>query len=292
MSDRFTRQHYKAVYGPLAQKTLHNVLKRELMEQFGFENMGLIADALVRRFLEILDAYSPDRIRLLPGQMLWLAVARGEKVGYGKSMLRSKLVPVILTVVSSEDLEAMANDRMTFQELRPRVVARILKEAETQGGVLAQSDVGAMLGISASAVSTAIQAYSKEHPDEVLPYRGTLHDMGPTNSHKLQAIELKFMGCLTREIARRLHHDASNVDAYQTDFERVYQLYRDGKDPNQISFLTKLSRRLVNEYIELINQYVIEEEKPSRRPLSKNKKGNSSPYRRTKVRRRKLSPKR
>lgn len=276
MSDRFTRQHYKAVYGPLAQKTLHNVLKRELMEQFGFENMGLIADALIRRFLELLDAYSPDRIRMLSGQILWLAVAREQKVGYGKSMLRSKLVPVILTVVGSEDLEAMANDRMTCQELRPRVVARILKEAEAQGGVLALSDVGVMLGISVGTVSKAIQSYCQEHPDEVLPYRGTLHDLGPTNSHKLQAIELKFMGCLTREIARRIHHDPSNVDAYQRDFERVYQLYRDGKDPNQISFLTKLSRQLVEEYIELINQYVVEEAKCWWRPLSKNRKGRFS----------------
>jgi len=271
MSDRFTRQYYKATYGPLAQKTLHNVLKRELMEQFGFENMGLIADGLIRRFLELSDAYSPDRIRLLPGQMLWLAVAREEKVGYGKSMLRSKLVPVVVTVVSSEDLEAMANDRKTLRQLRPGVVARILKEAEAQGGVLALSDVGAILGVDPSAVSQAVRAYGGEHPGGVLPYRGTLHDMGPTKTHKLQAIELKFMGCLTREIARRIHHDPSSVDAYQRDFERVYQLYCDGKDPNQISFLTKLSRQLVEEYIGLINEYVIDQKKSPGTAVPKNR---------------------
>ncbi len=272
MSDRFTRQYYKATYGPLAQKTLHNVLKRELMDQFGFENMGLIADGLIRRFLELLDGYSPDRIRLLPGQMLWLAVARNEKTGYGKSMLRSKLVPVVLTVLSSEDLEAMANDRKTVRELRPTVVARMLKEAEAQGGVLALSDVGAILGVSFSTVSATVKAYCKEHPDEVLPYRGTLHDLGPTKTHKLQAIELKFMGCLTREIARRIHHDPSSVDAYQRDFERVYQLYRDGKDSNQISFLTKLSRQLVEEYIGLIDEYVVEQKKSPTRAAPKKSK--------------------
>lgn len=272
MSDRFSRQYYKATYGPLAQKTLHNVLKRELMDQFGFENMGLIADGLIRRFLELLDGYSPDRIRLLPGQMLWLAVARNEKTGYGKSMLRSKLVPVVLTVLSSEDLEAMANDRKSLRELRPRVVARILKEAEAQGGVLALSDVGAILGVSLSTVSEAVRAYCKEHPDEVLPYRGTLHDLGPTKTHKLQAIELKFMGCLTREIARQIHHDPSSVDAYQRDFERVYQLYRDGKDSNQISFLTKLSRQLVEEYIGLIDEYVVEQKKSPTRTAPKKSK--------------------
>jgi len=263
MSDRFTREYYKATYGPLAQKTLDNVLKRELMEQFGFENMGLIADGLIRRFLEIVDAYAPDRIRLVPGQMLWLAVARGEKVGYGKSMLMSKLVPVVLTVLSSEDLEAMAEDRETYRQLRPGVVARILKEAEAQGGVLALSDVAAILGVSIGTVSAAVKAYAQEHPEEVLPYRGTLHDLGPTKTHKIQAIELRFMGCLTREIARRIHHDPENVDRYQRDFERVYQLYCDGKDVKQISFVTNLSRQLVQEYIVLIDEYVVEQEKPA-----------------------------
>jgi hypothetical protein len=260
MSNRFTRQHYKAVYGPLAQKTLPNILKRELMEQFGFENMGLIAEGLIKRFLEILDQYTPERIRLLPGQLLWLAVATGEKVGYGKTMLRSKLVPVVLTVISPEDLSALAENRIIFKDLRPAVVARILKEAKAQGGVLALSDVGMILSISCSEISKAVHRYQEQHPGEVLPYRGTIHDLGRTNSHKLQAIEMKLKGCLTQEIARRMHHDPYNVDIYQNDFERVYQLYRDGKEPSQISFLTKLSRWLVEEYIGLIDQYVVEVE--------------------------------
>lgn len=273
MSQKFKRQHYKAVYGPLAQKTLHNILKRELLEQFGFENMGLIADALICRFLKILDEYTPERIQLLPGQLLWLAVATNEKADYGKTMLKSKLVPVVVTVISSEDLEFMAEEKVTFGELRPKVVARILKEAKSQGGVLALSDVGVMLSLSAAAITKAVKEYQNEHPEEILPYRGTIHDMGPTTTHKLQAIELKFMGCLTKEIARRIHHDPSNVDTYQKDFERVYTLFKDGKDVNQISFLTKLSRQLVEQYISLINEYVIEESQTNQARFSKNEKG-------------------
>jgi Protein of unknown function (DUF1670) len=270
-NDRISRAHYKACYGPLAQKTLPNILKRELMEQFGFENMGLIADRLIERFLEILDRYRSDKVRLLPGQALWLAVAVDEKCGYGKTMMRSRLVPVTLTLVAPSDIEQMAAERKTFKELRPQLVARLLKEAKGQGGVLALTDVGLLLGISIAAVSSAVREYQKQHPGETLPYRGTIHDMGPTVTHKLQAIELKLMGCLTQEIARRIHHDPTNVDIYQNDFERVYQLHRDGKDPNQISFLTRLSRQLVRQYIELIDRYVIERTKTKdKRCVSKN----------------------
>lgn len=270
-NDRISRAHYKAHYGPLAQKTLPNILKRELMEQFGFENMGLIADRLIERFLDILDQYQPAKVRLLPGQVLWLAVAADEKCGYGKTMMRSRLVPVTLTLVAPSDIEQMAAERKTFKELRPQLVARLLKEAKGQDGVLALTDVGLLLGISIAAVSSAVREYQKQHPGETLPYRGTIHDMGPTVTHKLQAIELKLMGCLTQEIARRIHHDPKNVDIYQNDFERVYQLHRDGKDLNQISFLTRLSRQLVRQYIELIDRYVLEKTKTKdKRCVSKN----------------------
>lgn len=254
MSNFYTRQYQKDVYGPLSQKTLHNVLKRELLEQFGFENMGLIADALIKRFLEILDEFSPKRVRLLPGQILWLAVSAREKCGYGKPMARTKLVPVVLTLVSSDDLQQMAEERVSMKELYPRVIARILKEAKEQGGVLALSDVGVLLRNSPQAVSRIVQEYKKEHPDEVLPYRGTIHDMGPTNTHKIQAIELKLKGLFTQEIARRIGHDPSNVDAYTNDFERVYELYQKDESIDKICFYTKLSPSLVREYIKIVKE--------------------------------------
>jgi hypothetical protein len=54
-----------------------------------------------------------------------------------------------------------------------------------------------------------------------------------------------------------MKHDPSGVDVYVTDFERVYQLHRDGKSPEQIVFLTGLSASVVREYRELIEVYGI-----------------------------------
>ena len=56
----------KAIYGPLTQKTLHSALKRELLTNFGFENMALIADLLIDRFLAI--------VRECPDETLTLTV--------------------------------------------------------------------------------------------------------------------------------------------------------------------------------------------------------------------------
>lgn len=256
MSGNYKRASYKLVYGPLADKSLQSVLKRELMEQFGFENMGLIADGLVRRFLEIVREYDPDKAMLLPGQMLWLAVDKNEKCGYGKPMYRCKMVPVVLTVITPTDLRRMADERLSPKDLWAETAARMLKEANEQGGVLALSDVEVILGMPTHTIWRVIKDYKQAHPDEVLPHRGTVHDMGRTCTHKLQAIQLKLQGLLTQEIARRIHHDPSNVDRYQVDFERTYELYKDGYRPEQISFLCHLSQSLVKEYIKLIEEHV------------------------------------
>jgi hypothetical protein len=269
MSDKFTRARHKANYGPLAQKSLQSVLKRELMEQFGFENMGLIADALVKRFLEIVDEYAPEKVRLLPGQMLWLAVATDEKCGYGKPIYRCRMKPVVLTVISPEDLQSMAEERASFEELRPQIAARILKEAYSQGGVLALSDVAVILGMPAHAGARLVEQYRRSHPEEVLPHRGTVHDMGRTCTHKLQAINLKLKGLLTREIAARIHHDPSNVDRYQVDFERVYELYKDGHSTEQICFICQLSPTLVREYTQIIDNHVTEVESTTKHRFAK-----------------------
>jgi hypothetical protein len=255
----YDRQHIKFRYGPLSQKTLHNVLKRELVEQFGFENMGLIADGLIHRFLEILADFDPKHHALLPGQVLWLAVSRRDRSRIDQPLWRSKLVPVRLTLLDPEDF-VQAADGTPWDDLRERRAVRVLKQAYQQGGVLGQHDVAVLLGLSQATVSRLIHHYQQRTGD-VLPFRGTVHDLGRTLTHKRQAVEWKLQGLLTQEIARRIHHTPEAVDAYLTDFERVYQLHRDGKTLIQIAFLTRIAQSVVRQYIDLIDEYEISEDR-------------------------------
>ena len=50
---RYGRLQQKEIYGPLCQQTLESRLKRELLTNFGFENMGAVADVLIERFMAI-----------------------------------------------------------------------------------------------------------------------------------------------------------------------------------------------------------------------------------------------
>ena len=243
------RLRKKAVYGPLCQQTLEAVLRRELINNFGFENMRVVADVLIQRFLAIIEGYAPLQKRLRPYQTLVLAVDKNERFGYGKRMESCRLVPVMVTLISPEELQELA-EGVKLRELRPRVAARILKEAYDQGGVLPFSTVGLLTGLhSPTAVSNAVKLFYEQNPGVVLPHSGTVFDLGRTLTHKRVSVLLKHQGLLTQEIARRINHHPCAVARYNNDDERVGRLWEEGKPAEMISFLTGLSLEVVQEYI-------------------------------------------
>jgi hypothetical protein len=245
------RLYKKVTYGPLCQQTLEAVLKRELMTNFGFENMGVIADVLIQRFLAIIEQYAPLQKRLRPYQTLVLAVDKNEKFGYGKRMERCRLVPVMVTLITPQELQERA-DGATLQELRPRIAARILKEVYDQGGVLPFSTLGLLTDLhSPRTVSQAVALFYAQNPEVVLPHSGTVFDLGTTLTHKKASVLLKHQGLLTQEIARRINHHPSAVDRYNNDDERVGQLWEEGKSAEMISFITGLSLSVVQQYVEI-----------------------------------------
>ena len=125
----------KAVYGPLSQKTLHSALKRELLTNFGFDNMALIADLLIDRFLAIVDEFSTAPGQLQPYQTMVIGVDKREKFGYGTRIANVKLKPAIVSLITPQEIQELAQGT-PLRELQPRMMARIFKEAYAQGSVL------------------------------------------------------------------------------------------------------------------------------------------------------------
>jgi hypothetical protein len=72
--------------------------------------------------------------------------------------------------------------------------------------------------------------------------------MGPTLSHKREAVLLYLEGHLTSEIARRIQHAPQGVDRYIHNYQRVIELAQEGQSVTQISFVTNLRPQLVREY--------------------------------------------
>ena len=109
----------KAIYGPLSQKTLHRALRRELLTNFGFENMALIADLLIDRLLGIVDEFSVAPGRLQPYQTMVIGVDKREKFGYGTRIANVKLKPAIVSLITPDEILELAQGT-SLRALQPR----------------------------------------------------------------------------------------------------------------------------------------------------------------------------
>jgi hypothetical protein len=242
-------------YGPLQDKTLTNVLRQLFISEFGYENKVLFAQAMIERILATVEAFIQPRSQLKPGQVLWMAVAHdGRKHAY-KAMKDIPLVPVILDLVTDEDLQALAQGE-PFPNLRRRRHARLLDQALAQGGVLAQTDLAALTLTSGQQVGTDI-ARVQQAERRSLPYRGTVQDLGPTLSHKVQVARLLEAGYLEPEICRLLSptHSLRSVEYYAQLYKNVLKLLEQRFAPAEISSILSLNRSLLDEYIQIVKEH-------------------------------------
>jgi hypothetical protein len=210
-----------------------------------------IADKLI----EIFHANFKNPSTLKPGQVLWNAVHKETRA----DSLNMKLVPVILTLVCDQDISKLENG-LQVSEHKRNVIARLTKEAYTQGALLSMRDISLLIACTDSSVSTCRKRYESEH-NVVLPHTGNLHDMGSCLTHKHQII---YKSIVEKKdptvVATETNHSIRAVDHYLKDYNRVLTLYLDNKTPEYIQIVTKLSLCVINQYVNIIKQYVTEPE--------------------------------
>lgn len=252
MNEKHRRLRTKALYGSIQQKSLENMIKRELVLNYGYDNKLAIAESLAGRIMELFTEYAPDRDQIKPFQVLWMAVDQYDPPGQGKTIAETACKTVVVDLWTDEELQELADGRKKYT-LLPQRAARITKQALSQEAVFTQTDVSLIMGVSLSTVRRAIEQWQNK-TGEILPLRGTVHDIGMTFSHKRQIVQLHLQGHLTSEIARVTHHDPVNVDRYIQDFERVLEFARENAPVYKICFYTGMSERLVKEYLAIVKE--------------------------------------
>lgn len=185
----------------------------------------------------------PGSRPLVDGQVQYQAVSI--KAGAGRKLVECPLAPVRLTVIEIE------SDREVLREqgaiaLRQSKVMRIAEEAREQGGVLTQEDLGVLIGCDERTIRRDVQALRKQ--GIYVPTRGFLHDIGPTKTHKAQAIRHWLEGKEPVSIARAINHSLTAVERYLEDFKRVSLMTIKGMDTVAIARAGNLSPALVETY--------------------------------------------
>jgi len=240
----------------LSDKSLEQLLLHRFLNNYGYDRGEITAKAIINDILLLVNDYflvssiDDDLHHVNYGQIVWMAVPVDEFPQRAKPIAATRLKPVVLSFVNDQDFSHIAHG-FDSKSLRKNRLSRWVDEAFDQGALLTQLDLAVLLGITDAVVSQYVQEI--QATGHLLPTRGNIHDLSGAITHKREIITLYLQGYLTPDIALKTNHSKEAVDRYIKDYHRVEILWKhDIKDPDKISHLSRLSKRVVQQYIDLL----------------------------------------
>ena len=209
---------------------------------------------LVHTIIGMVRSFYPETHHLRPGQTTWVAVHKDAGPAYGKSIAQTKLIPVVLDLLDEDEAAQRANGRR-LRDLKRDAAARLFVQAYQQDGVLTNTEVALLLKLSPGTVGKYVAQWELER-SQVLPRRGTIHDMGPSLTHKRIIIHKLFIEQNTVEqVARDTNHSFQAIQNYIGTFRQVLLCRKKNMTTDEIAFAIKRTPRLVREYESIIEHY-------------------------------------
>src|SRR5262249_35122346 len=145
--------------------------------------------------------------------------------------------------------------------LRRGRILRVTAEAREQAGLLSYEDLAFRLfNCGLRTIVRDVQALHRR--DIAVPTRGQQRDIGPGQTHRVQAVRLYLQGLEANEIAQRLYHTIASIENYITTLSRVAFLANKGYGDDEIAFVIRRSSPLVAAYRKLLSEF---QAKPSAR---------------------------
>jgi DNA-binding NarL/FixJ family response regulator len=179
-----------------------------------------------------------------------MGVSRADPPARRKRIRETDLVPVVLDLSTSDDIEALL-ERVAVGERLLRKAVRLCEQAHAQGALLSNADLSELLNRSDSRIA-GLLAEHERNTEKIVPRRATLHDVGTGLTHKRIICWKRYgEGKSPDQIARETHHSLEAVDRYLGDFDRVRSCRRMGMDEQQIAFTLNHGRNLVAQYLEI-----------------------------------------
>ena len=233
--------------GRLAAKTLDSMFRRRIEE--GANCPPFVSQAILAAVKEVfgLSNDEPDR-QLGLGQMQLLVISAAEPAG--KPLDDCQKITVRLTLEAGQDDFKVRMEHGVHGLRRARIL-RVTAEAREQGGLLSYEDLAYRL--FNCGVRTIVRDVGALRRREIeVPTRGQQQDIGPGQTHRVQAVRMYLQGVEANEIARRMYHTLGSIENYITTFARVAFLADKGYGDDEIAFVMRRSVPLVMGYGKLL----------------------------------------
>jgi hypothetical protein len=241
-------------YASCQRKTFHSALAHFLQTEFPATFGPAVTQLFAERVDALYEQFHPARSRLTFGQVVWVGVAASHRPSGDNRIEQLPLVSLVLDLVTTEDIDDTMTPNQRLQ-VRAKKIIRLFRQAFAQGAVLSQADVSLLLHVSRDVVGQTM-ADHQHKTGEILPSRGSLHDMGPTVTHKAiicykRLVEKKE----TSQVAQETFHSPREVEYYVQCLRRVLFCKQMGLSPENTALATRHSLPLVKEYLKLIESF-------------------------------------
>jgi hypothetical protein len=236
--------------GRLDAKTLDSMFRRRIEE--GANCPPFVSQAILSIVKEVfgLNPDDPDH-QLGLGQIKLLVVDASERSG--KPLDQCQKVTVQLTLDDAQE-DFRVRLEHGVDGLRRARILRVTAEARDQNGLLSYEDLAFRLfNCGVRTIVRDVNALRQRGVE--VPSRGQQQDIGPSQTHRVQAVRLDLTGMEANEIARRLYHTLGSIENYVTTFARVAFLAGKGYGDDEIAFVMRRSSPLIAAYRKLLDEF-------------------------------------
>ena len=251
--------HYKSI----PKRSFRNAIIRLLEDHYkilgSHKVLQMVADDIVNLHKE----FYPDLEKRSFGHIVWQTTGKDcKKPSYGTRVEDYEVKTVVLPLVDKADIEERiksqygrkTNNNKKQQDRDIAVMARLIKSAYEQGGLLSAAELSVLMNRSLPAISRYLKLYHQRHTD-ILPTKGIMLDLGSSPSHKASIIDLYEQGYPEIDIVRLTTHTIESVGRYIKNYKNIKLLLQKGFNLMEMVRITGMGRSTILQYQELVFLY-------------------------------------
>lgn len=246
------RNREKERLGRLKSKTLEDRFIQEIC--YGLNCSPFEANAVLQVVEEVyFPTLQQQQPQMPPGKISLVLVDAEEPAGkpIAECQKRSACLSVHRGAVDDERIEKQGPG--AFRQAR---IPDLCQEALSQGALLTCEDLAfRVFFVSTRTITRDLAALRASDAWGPIPLRSIKHDIGPVLTHRVQIVRLALEGKTTSQICQIMRHSPQAVANYLGTFTRAAQLRQEHQmQEGQIAFLLRRGKRLVAQYLELLEQ--------------------------------------
>jgi hypothetical protein len=249
-------------YSSIPKRNFRNAIIRLLEEQFKVVGSHKVLQLIAEEIVNLHKEFYPEIEKQSFGHVVWRTTsANSKKPSYGTKVEDYEVKTVILPLIAEEDIEIRLRsyygklENYEKKDARDiRVMARLIKSAYAQGGLLSGAELSVLLNRSLGAIGKYIKKYHETH-DDILPTKGIILDQGSRPTHKASIINLYEQGYPEVDVARMTSHTIESTSRYIKSYKNIKMLISKVFNIMEMVRVTGMGRVTVIQYRDLVYLY-------------------------------------